>query len=158
VPYYVAVTAFDIGSPSTGLQSLESSVLLAAKSAYPNNSWDFKPNEIGNVYVYPNPYRQDAWYRIYGFEGLGQEDQIRNRVRKVTFANLPPKCTIRILSIDGDLIKELDHDIDPSDPNSSYHEWDLISRNVQRVCSGIYYWVVEDEKGNSQIGKLVILL
>jgi len=158
VPYYVAVTAFDIGSPSTGLQSLESSVLLAAKSAYPNNSWDFKPNEIGNVYVYPNPYRQDAWYRIYGFEGLGQEDQIRNRVRKVTFANLPAKCTIRILSIDGDLIREIDHNMDASDPNSSYQEWDLISRNVQMIVSGLYYWVVEDEKGNSQIGKLVILL
>jgi len=158
VPYYIAVTTFDIGSPSTGLQSLESSILLAAKSAYPNDAWDFQPDEIGNVYIYPNPYRQDAWYRIDGFEGLGQQDQIRNRVRKVTFANLPAKCTIRIFTIDGDLIQKLDHNGDASDPNSSYHEWDLISRNIQMIVSGLYYWIVEDEQGNSQIGKLVVLL
>ncbi|MFH2050422.1 MAG: hypothetical protein ABIJ12_13375 [bacterium] len=158
VPYHISVTTFDQGSPENDMEPMESSIMLAAQRIYPNSLLDFKPDAVENVYVFPNPYRQDANYRIYGFEGLGQEDRMRDRVRKVTFANLPPKCTIRILSIDGDLIKELEHDIDPSDPNSSYHEWDLISRNVQRVCSGIYYWVVEDEKGNSQIGKLVILL
>ncbi len=158
VPYYISVTTFDQGSPEDDMEPMESSVMLAAQNAYPNSVFDFKPDIVENVYVFPNPYRQDAWYRIYGFEGLGQEDRMRDRVRKVTFANLPAKCTIRILSIDGDLIKKIDHDFDPSDPNSSYHVWDLITRNVQRVCSGIYYWVVEDDKGNSQIGKLVILL
>ncbi len=158
VPYYVSVTTFDQGSPENDLEPMESSIMLAARSAYPNSSLDLKADAVENVYVFPNPYRQDAWYRIYGFEGLGQGDRMRDRVRKVTFANLPAKCTIRIMSIDGDLIKILNHDFDESDPNSSYHEWDLISRNVQRVCSGIYFWVIEDEIGNSQIGKLVILL
>lgn len=158
VPYYISVTAFDEGSPQTGLQSLESSVLLTTKSAYPNDVWDFKPDVIGNVYIYPNPYRHDAWYRVYGFEGLGQQDQIRNRVRKITFANLPAKCTITIFSLDGDLIRKMDHNMDPSDPNSSYHDWDMISRNTQMIVSGLYYWIVEDENGNSQIGKLVVLL
>ncbi len=158
VPYYISVTAFDEGSPQTGLESLESSVLLTAQRVYPNDAWDFKSDEVGNIYVYPNPYRHDAWYRVYGFEGLGEQDKIRNRVRKVTFANLPAKCSIKIYSLDGDLIREMDHDMNAVDPNSSYHEWDLVSRNVQMIVSGMYYWVVEDEQGNSQIGKLVILL
>lgn len=158
VPYYVAVTAFDFGSPQAGLAPLESSKTLAAKSAYPDNQWDQAPDEVNNVYVYPNPYRNDAGYRVFGFEGRGQEDRSRDRVRKITFANLPPKCTISIFSLDGDLIREIKHDFDPADPNSSYHEWDLVSRNVQMVVSGLYYWVVEDANGHTQIGKLVILL
>ena len=52
----------------------------------------------------------------------------------------------------------MDHDVNSIDPSSSYHEWNLVSRNVQLVVSGIYYWVVEDPNGNTQIGKLVILL
>jgi len=95
---------------------------------------------------------------VNGFEGLGEDDRIRNRVRKITFGNLPPHCTIKILTLDGDLIQEIDHNFDPGDPLSPYHEWDLISRNVQIIVSGLYYWVVEDDQGNTQIGKLTILL
>jgi hypothetical protein len=158
VPYYVVVTAYDFGSPRTGLAPLESSKTLHAKSAYPDNVLDQQPDEVKNVYVYPNPYRDDAGYRVMGYEGLGQDYRSRDRVRKVTFANLPPKCTIRIFSLDGDLIREIRHDFDPSDPNSSYHEWDLVTRNIQMVVSGLYYWVVEDDQGRVQIGKLVILM
>ncbi len=158
VPYYVSVTAFDYGSFTTGIQPLESSVLLAAQEIYPDNIWDERDNKVSNVYVFPNPYRDDEWYRVNGYEGLGEENRIRNRVRKVTFGNLPSRCTIQIYTLDGDLIKEIDHNVDSIDPLSSYHEWDLISRNVQIIVSGLYYWVVEDENGNTQIGKLAILL
>ncbi len=158
VPYYIAVTTYDFGSPETGLEPLESSKTLTAKSAYPNNKLDLAADEVSNVYVFPNPYRNDAGYRVLGLEGRGQEERSRDRVRRVTFANLPAKCTIKIFSLDGDLIREIRHDFDESDPNSSYHEWDLVSRNVQLVVSGLYYWVVEDDNGRTQIGKLVILL
>lgn len=158
VPYYVVVTAYDFGSPQAGLAPLETSKTLNAKQAYPSNELDQALDDVKNVYVYPNPYRNDAGYRVQGYEGLGREDWSRDRVRKVTFANLPPKCTIRIFSLDGDLIREIKHDFDPSDPNSSYHEWDLVSRNIQMVVSGLYYWVVEDDRGRTQIGKLVILM
>ncbi len=158
VPYYISVSAFDFGSPRAGLAPLESSLTLFAKSAYPNNPWDERPDSLSNIYVYPNPYRHDAYYRISGYEGRGREDRSRDRVRKVTFANLPSKCTIKIFTLDGDLIKELDHDYDPSDPNSSYHEWDMVTRNVQMIVTGMYYWVVETPDGRSHIGKLVVLL
>jgi len=158
ISYYVSVTAFDYGSFITSIQPLESSILLTAKEVYPDNIWDEKEDNVNNVYVFPNPYRDDEWYRVNGFEGLGEDDRIRNRVRKITFGNLPPHCTIKILTLDGDLIQEIDHNFDPGDPLSPYHEWDLISRNVQIIVSGLYYWVVEDDQGNTQIGKLTILL
>jgi len=158
VPYNIAVTAFDFGSPRAGLAPLESSKTLVSHSAYPDSKWDLKPDSLTNIYVYPNPYRQDDWYRQTGYEGRGQDYYSRDRVRKVTFANLPPKCNIKIFTLDGDLVRSMDHDVNSIDPSSSYHEWNLVSRNVQLVVSGIYYWVVEDPNGNTQIGKLVILL
>jgi len=68
---------------------LESSKVMTARYAYPNNLLDHEADEIGNVYVFPNPYRNDADYRVLGLEGRGQDDRSRDRVRKVTFANLP---------------------------------------------------------------------
>ena len=112
------------------------------------------------VYVYPNPYRLDAGYRAAGFEGLAQQERTRpdDRVRRIHFANLPPECTIRIYSIDGDLVREIEHEVDPADPLSNHATWDLITRNTQLVVSGLYYWVVERPDGETQIGKLVIIM
>ena len=151
VNYYVNVTAFDFGSPASGLPSLESSLSLNAQCAYPLEHQT-------KVFVYPNPYRIDADYRRNGFEGRMDFDRPDDRVRQVHFANLPAICTISIFSLDGDLIRELSHNVPESDPNYSHDTWDLITRNTQLVVSGLYYWTVEDENGQVQIGKLMIIM
>jgi hypothetical protein len=63
-----------------------------------------------------------------------------------------------LYSLDGDLVRELQHDVNPADPLANHATWDLITRNHQLVVSGIYYWTVEDQDGNVQIGKLAIVL
>ncbi len=158
VPYWVNVTAFDFGSPSSGLPSLESSVTVGAKSAYPLSSADEVAQKDLKVIVYPNPYRIDAGYRSLGYEGRTELDRPDDRVRAIHFANLPPKCTIRIFTLDGDLVREIEHNYAPSDPNASHETWNLITRNTQLVVSGLYYWTVESEDGETQIGKLVIIM
>lgn len=160
VPYWVNVTAFDFGSPASGLPSLESSITLLAQSAYPLSSVGEVAQRDLKVLVYPNPYRFDAGYRALGFEGRGidQLDRPDDRVRAIHFANLPPKCTIRIYTLDGDLVREIAHDMDPSNPNASHDTWNMITRNTQLVVSGLYYWTVEAEDGETQIGKLVIIM
>ena len=87
-----------------------------------------------------------------------REDRSNDRVRAVHFENLPPKCWIRIYSLDGDLVRKILHDIDPSDPLHTHDKWGLITRNGQIVVSGLYYWVVESPDGSTQMGKLVILM
>ena len=87
-----------------------------------------------------------------------REDRPDNRVREVNFENLPPKCTISIYSLDGDLVRSIDHDIPESDPNYHHDSWDLITRNTQEPVSGLYYWVVEASDGRTQIGKLVLIM
>lgn len=153
--YYVSVTAFDYGSPGHGLKALETNPTVNAIAAFPQNSALLVEEKRPDVIVYPNPYRIDGQYREFGFEGIGS-DKSDERVRAIHFTNLPHKCTIKIFSIDGDLIRELQHDCPVEDPTCMNEKWDMITRNTQAVVSGIYYWVVESEFGN-QIGKLVII-
>jgi hypothetical protein len=159
VPYWVNVTAFDYGSPRSGLKSLESSRTISPQITYALPSVDKVAENNLKVFVYPNPYRTDADYQGQGFEGRAQiGNRSADRLRVVHFANLPAKCTIRIYSLDGDLIREKKHDFDPADPLANHDTWDLITRNTQLVVSGLYYWSVEDDQGNTQIGKLVIVM
>ena len=101
---------------------------------------------------YPNPYRIDGNYSANKYEEGGIYG------KRIRFANLPPRCTIRIYTLDGDLVKEIDHEKDPSALDATVGEWDLISRNTQAVVSGIYLFSVQDkESGKNQVGKFVII-
>jgi hypothetical protein len=156
--YYVAVTAFDFGSPGSNLGFLETSPTDVAIEALAQDKIDSTiPNGL-NVIVYPNPYRIDGNYRAQGFEGRGQEDLRDERTRRIHFTNLPPQCDIKIYSLDGDLIRQIIHDKTPDDPSSMHDTWDVISRNLQVVTSGIYYYVVATPDGRTQIGKIVVIM
>ena len=159
VEWYVNVTAFDYGSPESGLSALETSKTVGVDSAFALSGWVEVQQENLDVFVYPNPYRIDGDYGERGFEGRNPLI-IRppDRTRVIHFANLPPKCMIRIYTLDGDLVRELVHDKSPSDPQASHDEWNMITRNTQMVVSGLYYWTVEDEDGRIQTGKLAIIM
>lgn len=153
VPYWVNVTAFDYGSPKSNLRSLETSVTDGAVQVYALSSWDDVQSDNLPVYVYPNPYRQDGDYGERGFEGRVRTDQPQERNREIHFANVPPVCTIRIYTLDGDLVRELVHN-----DGSTHAIWNLITRNTQMVVSGLYYWTVESAGGEVQMGKLAIVM
>jgi len=158
VAYWANVTVFDYGSPQTGLNAMETSPTTNPVVAMPMERFDFAAGEKPEVFVYPNPYRGDEDYRAQGFEGRGRLDMPVDRTRRIVFANLPPRCTISIFTLDGDRVREIKHDVDSSDPMSQLDYWDLITRNSQQPVSNLYYWTVEDDQGNVQIGKLVVIL
>ena len=158
VPYWVNVTAFDFGSPESDLEALETSLTVGAQSAYPLGSMSDIESGNAEIFVYPNPYRIDASYRSEGFEGRTESDRPDDRLRAIHFANLPPKCTIKIFTLDGDLVREIDHDYPEGDPLSMHEEWEVITRNTQKPVSGLYYWTVETPDGKTQVGKLVIIM
>ncbi|MCB2229196.1 hypothetical protein KQH82_00675 [bacterium] len=160
VPWYVNVTSSDYGSPASGLPALETSKTVGAKNTYALASSDQIAQGDGKIYVWPNPYRIDGNYLSGGFEGRFSRfsSPIPDRERRIHFANLPPKCTIKIFTLDGDLVREIQHDVPLSDPNYIHEEWDMITRNTQLVVTGIYYWTVEIPDAETQIGKLVIIM
>lgn len=158
VPLYCSVTAFDYGSPRVNLPSLETNPSLNAVREFPLVSSETS-QELGlPVIVYPNPYRIDGDYRAKGFEGRDRADFPVDRTRAINFINLPLVCTISIYSIDGDLVRQVIHDMPNGGPGAMHDSWDVISRNLLPVVSGIYYWVVEVPNGQTQMGKLVIIM
>ncbi|MBI5265610.1 MAG: hypothetical protein HY851_00095 [candidate division Zixibacteria bacterium] len=160
VLYYVSVTAFDFGSPTSGLPALESPRTLQPRLAYALASPGSVASDNLKVAIYPNPYRIDGNYAADGYEGTTQYDRSQqpDRNRRIHFYNLPPRCTIRIFTLDGDLVREIVRNVPPADNLSTHETWDLITRNTQLAVSGLYYWTVEGADGSIQIGKLVLIM
>ena len=155
VPYCVAVTCFDFGSPVAGLTALETNPVNNLITEYAQLPADSVEKYRLDAYVYPNPYIIDDDYAAQGFENRNRT-LAEERARRIHFANLPNVCTIKIFSLDGDLVRELDHNYPGGGPTAMHETWDLITRNTQAVVSGIYYYVIESEE-RTQIGKLVII-
>ncbi len=98
------------------------------------------------VRTYPNPYFGENSDRTSGTAG-GDGD--------IVFANLPPRCTVRIFTVSGDLVKKFSHPGGYSDTDSQLR-WDLNNKLDKTVKRGIFIYSVESDWGN-QIGKIVII-
>ena len=151
-PVYYCVTALDYGNPITEVEPLESAYGYNAQKVIPGvPSKDFVGKK--EVRVVPNPYRIDVDYDAIRWENPDRTGWNEHR-RRIDFINLPSKCSIRIYSLGGDLVDEIEHD----DEFKANESWNLISRDVQAVVSGIYLFSVEDHTtGDVQVGKFVII-
>ncbi|MDQ3108647.1 MAG: T9SS C-terminal target domain-containing protein [Bacteroidota bacterium] len=102
---------------------------------YSFNTYDLKTETNSNeaavsalelINVVPNPYYAYSAY---------EKNQIENRVK---FTNLPEKCTIRIYTVSGTLIRKLTKD----SPITSL-DWDLKNQAGIPIASGLYIVHVE---------------
>jgi hypothetical protein len=152
VGLYFAVTAYDFGNPVTDLSSLESAQTINAKFVYPVATGA----ETEKVYVYPNPYKitNTSFYLEQGYEDPDRSGNTQLD-RRIWFSGFPAKSTVRIFSLDGDLVRQLEYD--PATDANNVISWDLISRNTQAVVSGIYIFAIESENGYEQMGKIAII-
>jgi hypothetical protein len=164
--YYVAVTAFDRGMPSVDLDYLESGRDADA------NMQVFFPGSVAkekmdNIMVIPNPYIGRS-----KFDGRRENDEKGDKSRRLWFVNLPYSCTIRIYTLAGDLVQQLDHegasetDIITISRASPYkgmsatgmHSWNLLTKNNQIIAPGVYLFSVENKTdGKIKVGKFVVV-
>jgi len=159
IRYWYTVTSIDLRDDSSGIGPLESPKSFMVKSTIPGPS----PEESGDdeVYVVPNPYRADKDYsHSPSWEIPTQElrDDWYEIDRRIAFMNLPQKCNIKIFTINGILVNELNHDRDVKGYNIA--SWNLLNKNNHTVGSGIYYFVIQgkgSDKNFNQIGKFVIV-
>ena len=163
--YEVSVTAFDGGSETFEIGSLETSTSANSIRVFPgtpvNENFGSNASEY-KVGVYPNPYRINA-----AWDG-GNED-----TRKLYFYNLPARAEVRVYTVAGDIVAELNHDAatytgdiswfdnfsdDPRVMAGGEHAWDLQSNANQILSTGLYLYTVKDlESGEVQTGKLLII-
>ena len=156
VDYYYSVTAFDNGTQSLSIaddpqrgQKLESSRMVN-RSQLPAVSFLPGLSESGKVRVVPNPSTSAAGSSTgtSGFTGTPN---------KILFVNLPVKCTLRVFTETGDLVKTFEH------YGTADQEWNQRTENNQYVSSGIYILVVSESEGlngeklDNQFAKFVIV-
>jgi hypothetical protein len=79
---------------------------------------------VEKIHVVPNPYY--GYAPSHDYEG----DQISTDVK---FTNLPQKCTIRIYTINGNLVRTI-----KKDDNLVEARWDLNNSNNVPIASGMY--------------------
>lgn len=159
--YAVAVTAYDSGDASTGLQSLESSKLQTMHRVFPGTPAN--PTAAKPAGVYPNPYYGRAYW-----------DGTKERDRKLYFFNLPVHAEVRIYTLAGDLVDSFTHrgeQYNASDIEwfkvfadgtqqlaGGEHAWDLISGGDQAIATGLYLYTVKNtDTGEIQRGKFLVI-
>jgi len=115
------------------------------------------------VSVFPNPYRGSAVW-----------DRSRATGRFIWFVGIPQRAKIKIFTLAGDLVDEIDFDGDSyaganargvNDGSGdvpvlsgSMAAWDLRSQSGQPISTGLYLFSVTDEdSGESQQGKFLVL-
>jgi hypothetical protein len=159
--YVYGVAAFDRGDSSAGITSLESKTEVTR--AIPGTL----PAAGGTkaVSVYPNPYYARAVW-----DGAGE------RSRKIYFTNLPRRCEIRVYTLAGDVVAQIEHDAavySGSDIEwfqqfgssqttpvfaGGEHAWDLITKHDQAIATGLYLFSVKDlETGETSRGKFLVI-
>ena len=98
-------------------------------------------DDLAAIKVVPNPYLVSAQW---------EQSQYTKRL---LFTNLPTECTIKIYTLTGEFINEMEH----NDPYDDSEAWDLTTINRQEVAPGLYVYAVELPDGTKHIGKFAII-
>src|SRR5690606_5037409 len=96
-----------------------------------------------------------------------------NTARKLYFTNVPPRSQIRVYTLAGEIVAEMDHDAATYQGDTGWygalsgenrvlpggeHAWDILSENGLALASGLYLFSVHDlDTGETQTGKFVII-
>ncbi|HYQ96354.1 MAG TPA: hypothetical protein VER38_05035 [Candidatus Eisenbacteria bacterium] len=159
-PYFYAIVPVSL---VPGPTEEEDAILQGNPSAsnaqvvYPRGS---SVNDQKHVFVVPNPYKGGAEWDL-----IQREEDPSGT--KITFMNLPrTKGTIHIFTLAGDLVKDVPFDgkppvdlqygKDPVTEGRGSVPWNLISRNGQKIVSGVYLFSVDTELGHD-IGRFVVV-
>ena len=79
----------------------------------------------------------------------------RSQKRRLLFTHLPARCTIKIFTVSGVLVDEIDVN-NPAD-NGIAH-WDLLSKEGLEVAAGMYlFYVKAKDTGDVKMGKFAII-
>jgi len=131
VGYFYAVTSVDKNGNESGIVNRNTQALKTARAPAENTL---------SVSVFPNPFRL-----VSGLPTAGEESSI-------VFTNLPAKCTIRIYTVSGELVRTLEHD----NPNSGEEVWNQLTDSRQKTAAGVYLYTVESDVGNAK-GTLLLI-
>lgn len=88
--------------------------------------------DLSNIIVYPNPFKPH----------LGHNE--------IYFKGLTTKTTIKIYNIAGELVRKIEN----VDGETT---WDARNNSGNKVASGVYIYLITNDKGNKRTGKLAVI-
>ncbi|MCF7741464.1 MAG: hypothetical protein K9N00_06680, partial [Candidatus Marinimicrobia bacterium] len=116
--------------------------------------------DMDNIKVVPNPYVvTNVMEPAVMNEGFNQR-------RRIMFTNIPARCTIKIFTVSGLLVDEIDVENsaetgDEIHPNSSANgtvKWDLLSKEGLEIGAGYYLYHVKSKiTGEEKVGKFAVI-
>jgi hypothetical protein len=109
---------------------------------------DAAKNQLSDITVVPNPYIATAVWEPRSLYTTGRGD------RKIEFKKLPAKCTVRIYTVAGALVKTLYKDSSPMDGSLA---WNLVSDDGMDIAYGLYVFHVQAEGIGEHIGKFAVV-
>jgi len=87
-------------------------------------------NGLDNIYVVPNPY-----IAANDLEPANRLSGQSRGERRIYFENLPQECTIRIFTLNGELVAKLDHSESVANGRET---WNLLNKDGFGVAYGLY--------------------
>ncbi|MBD3290167.1 hypothetical protein GF337_15275 [candidate division KSB1 bacterium] len=144
IPYRYCITSFD----NDGNESAKTAFNLDPVAARA-----FATNDLDQVRVVPNPFRQESGFR----KGSGES-------KRLAFINIPEKCIIRIYTVALDLVRTISHESGGETTwgsnNDKYKDY-LLTDFAMNVSPGIYIYHIESRveghEGDSKVGKIFII-
>lgn len=105
-------------------------------------------DELSRIKVVPNPYIAGASWEPRMVFGAGRGE------RKIDFIHLPQKCTIRVFTLAGKLVKLIEHDSSVLDGSES---WDLVSDDGMDIAYGMYIYHVDAPGIGTYLDKFAVI-
>jgi hypothetical protein len=104
--------------------------------------------QLEKIKVVPNPYVATALWEPKNPYASGRGP------RSLHFIHLPNKCTIRIFTVNGELVDVIEHE---SEFNDGTAYWDMLTRDNLSVSYGVYVYHVNAPGIGEKIGKFAVI-
>jgi hypothetical protein len=98
--------------------------------------------DLSGVHTVPDPYLATSQY------------DAAPTSKNLQFVNLPPEATIRIYTLTGVLVAQIDH---KDSTGGGRAVWDIRNWSQQFVASGVYFFHVVTPEGDERVGKFTIV-
>ena len=104
--------------------------------------------DLDKIKVVPNPYVAAVKWEVKNPYTSGRGP------RSLHFTHLPAKCTIRIFTVNGELVQTLEHDSALADGDE---DWDMLSKDRLSISYGLYIYHIEAPGIGETIGKFAVI-
>ncbi len=118
---------------------------------------DLAATALDDIRVVPNPYRATNRMEPLNPFSTGRGERV------IKFAGVPPRCTIRIFTVSGRLVKTIEHnvgsneDVTPEMLRSGEVRWDLLSDENLSISYGIYLYHLDAPGIGEKTGTFAVI-